>query len=92
MYAEGADILRSGNKPLAVPYTRITKPGMVDDAFAGYTETSPVAADSDGNILFVGQFKAMVVSSPRTHRRRADERRRRVIRPLGGRQIHALQP
>ena len=36
---------------------------MVDDTFAGYTETSPVAADSDGNILFVGQFKAMVVSS-----------------------------
>lgn len=63
VYAEGADILRSGNKPLTVPYTGMTKPGMVDDTFAGYTETSPVAADSDGNILFVGQFKAMVVSS-----------------------------
>ena len=41
VYAEGADILRSGNKPLAVPYTGMTKPGMVDDTFAGYTETSP---------------------------------------------------
>ena len=63
VYPDGADILRSGNKPLSVPYIGMTKPGMVDDAFAGYTETSPVATDSDGNILFVGQFKAMVVSS-----------------------------
>ena len=29
-YAEGADILRSGDKPLSVPYIGITKPVMVD--------------------------------------------------------------